>query len=116
MKLIYNGRNGIVYPHFELPEQKTYPLGKYGTLRLEFLKNHRKGTYTTLLTEFRLNEYLHEIDKEAKRRVNELTRLLASGNGVTEELKAADPMRWVQEMQNAKACAEEIVLQEVIYK
>ena len=116
MKLIYNGRNGIVYPHFELPEQKTYPLGKYGALRLEFLKNHRKGTYTTLLTEFELNKHLHEIDEEASQMVEELTLRIVSVRGGNEELKASDPLRWVQEMRNAKAAAEEIVLREVVYR
>ena len=103
-------KNGITYelrgehyfPLLKLPEIEYYPIGKYGNLRHEFLKNHRKGTYTTLLTEFELNKHLHEIDEEASQMV--------------EELKASDPLRWVQEMRNAKAAVEEIVLREVVYR
>ena len=60
--ITYTERNGIRYPNLELPEQTIYPLGKYANLRLDFMKKHRRGTYTTLLAEGRLNEYLHAID------------------------------------------------------
>ena len=60
--IIYTERNGIYYPDLELPEHTNYTLGKYANLRLEFIKKHRRGKYTTLLTEGRLNEYLHAID------------------------------------------------------
>ena len=117
-------KNGITYelrgehyfPILKLPEIEYYPIGKYGNLRHEFLKNHRKGTYTTLLTEFELNKHLHEIDEEASQMVEELTLRIVSVRGGNEELKAADPLRWVQEMKNAKAAAEEIVLREVVYR
>ena len=64
-KIAYTERNGIYYPNLAFPEQTCYPLGKYANLRLDFMKKHRQGTYTTLLTEARLNEYLHEIDLQA---------------------------------------------------
>lgn len=63
--ITYIERNGIRYPNLELPEQNNYPLGKYANLRLDFMKKYRRGTYTTLLTEGRLNEYLHAIDIQA---------------------------------------------------
>ena len=56
--ITYTERNGIRYPNLALPEQTNYPLGKYANLRLDFMKKHRRGRYTTLLTEGRLNEYL----------------------------------------------------------
>ena len=94
MKIItYTECNGIYYPNLELPAQINYLLGKYANLRLEFIKKHRRGTYTTLLTEGRLNEYLHAID-----------------------VQAHNPLQWAAEMNNIKASAEEIVLQEVIYQ
>ena len=93
-----------------------YPIGKYGNLRHEFLKQHRKGTYTTLLTEFTLQKHLHDIDEEARQMIEELTLRIVSVRGGNEELKASDPLRWVQEMRNAKAAAEEIVLREVVYR
>ena len=84
-------------------------------MHLAFLKNHRRGTYTTLLTEGRLNEYLHSIDEQAAALMETEVKKLAARNGITEELKATDQMRWVQEMNNVRACAEEFVLREVIY-
>ena len=103
--------------HFDLiiPTQTNYPIGKYGHLHLAFIKEHRKGTYITLLTEFRLNEYLHEIDVRAKNMVLVLTEELAKKRGITEEMKSADMLRWVQKMNNCKKSAEEIVLNEIVY-
>ena len=63
--ITYTERNGIRYPNLTLPEQTNYPLGKYAIMRLDFMKKHRRGAYTTLFTEGRLNEYLHAIDIRA---------------------------------------------------
>ena len=112
----YELRGEYYYPLFKLPENEDYPIGKYGNLRHEFLKQHRKGTYTTLLTEFTLQKHLHDIDEEARRMVEELTLRIVSVRGGNEELKASDPLRWVQEMKSAKAAVEEIVLREVVYR
>ena len=64
-QITYTEHNGLYYPDLALPEQTNYPLGKYANLRLDFIKKHRRGTYTPLLTEGRLNEHLHEIDLQA---------------------------------------------------
>ena len=64
-KTTYTEHNGLYYPDLALPEQTNYPIGKYANLRLDFMKKHRRGTYTTLLTEGRLNEHLHAIDIQA---------------------------------------------------
>ena len=85
-------------------------------MHLEFIKKHRRGTYTTLMTENRLNEHLHNIDEQAHEQIDLLTAQMAKQMGVTEELKAFDPMRWVQMMNSIKASAEEIVLKEVVYR
>ncbi|MBP3333266.1 MAG: TnpV protein, partial [Clostridia bacterium] len=66
MKLTYRTENGILFPNLELPEQTNYAIGKYGKMRLNFMKAHRKGTYTTILTQGRLNSYLHGIDEAAE--------------------------------------------------
>lgn len=116
MELRYKQIGEQFYPELELPEQTDYEIGKYGNLHLAFLKNHRRGTYTTLLTEGRLNEYLHSIDEQAVAFMETEVKKLAARNGITEELKATDQMRWVQEMNNIRACAEEFVLREVIYR
>ena len=114
--ITYTERNGIRYPDLALPEQTNYPLGKYANLHLDFMKKHRKGRYTTLLTEGRLNEYLHAIDIQAHELLDGIIPHLAQERGIDEVLKAHNPLQWVAEMNNIKASAEEIVLQEVIYK
>ena len=112
----YERRGEQYYPLLDLGEQTTYEIGKYGKLHLSFMKQHRRGTYTTLLTENRLNEHLHGIDEQAHEQLDLLTAQMAERMGVTENLKASEPMRWVQMMNNIKASAEEIVLKEVMYK
>ena len=112
----YERRGEQYYPLLDLGEQTTYEIGKYGKLHLEFMKQHRRGTYTTLLTEGRLNEHLHGIDEQAHEQLDLLTAQMAKRMGMTEELKASNPMRWVQMMNNIKASAEEIVMREVVYR
>ena len=112
----YELRGEQYYPMLETSEQTNYEIGKYGHLHLEFIKKHRKGTYTTLLTEGRLNEHLHNVDVQAREQIDIHIAQMAKRMGVTEELKASDPMHWVQMMNNIKASAEGIVLKEVIYK
>ena len=115
MELTYTERDGIFYPDLALPEQTNYPIGKYGRMRLEHLKKHRRGTYTTLLTSCTLNQHLYETDQEAKKQIELILSRVVKERGITEELKATDPLKWVQEMNNTKHCAEEIVLNEIIY-
>ncbi|MBR6559463.1 MAG: TnpV protein [Clostridia bacterium] len=115
MELTYTERNGVIYPDLALPEQTNSPIGKYGRMRLNYLKKHRRGTYTTLLTSCTLNQHLYETEQEAKQQIDLTLSWLVKERGITEELKAADPLRWVQEMNNAKHDAEELVLNEIIY-
>ena len=115
MELTYTERNGIFYPDLALPKQTNYPIGKYGRMRLDFMLKHRRGTYTTILTEGQLNQYLHEIDEQGRELMEHTISLLVKERGITEELKATDPLRWVPEMNNAKHDAEEFVLNELIY-
>ena len=112
----YERRGEQYYPLLDLGEQTSYEIGKYGKLHLEFIKQHRRGRYTTLLTENRLNEHLHGIDKQAHEQIDLHITQMAKRMGVSEEFKAYDLMRWVQMMNNIKASAEEIVMKEVVYK
>ena len=114
--ITYTEHNGIRYPDLELPEQTNYPLGKYARIRLEFMKKHRRGTYTTLLTEGRLNKYLHAIDVQAYELLDTLITRLAQEHGIDEVLKVHNALQWAAEMNNIKASAEEIILLEVIYQ
>ena len=110
----YREVNGRLVPELELPEQTNYQIGKYGQFYLDFIKNHRRGRYTTLLTEGNLNVQLHEIDIEANETLETIIPRLAADRGIDENLKARDMLRWVAEMNNIKASAEEIVLREVV--
>ena len=111
--ITYELRGEQYYPLLELPEQKE--IGKYGRLHLEYLKEHRKGRYTNLLSEGTLNQRLYEIDLEAKQMLESIIPRLATERGIDENLKARDMLRWAAEMNNIKASAEEIVLREVVY-
>ena len=111
--ITYELRGEQYYPLLELPEQKG--IGKYGRLHLKYLKEYRKGRYTNLLSEGTLNQRLHEIDVEAKAMVERIIPHLAAERGIDENLKTHDMLRWVSEMNNIKASAEEIVLREVVY-
>ncbi len=112
----YREENGHLIPNVTLPEQTDYQIGKYGRMHLDYIKSHRRGRYTTLLTEGKLNARLHEIDLEAKQMLETIITHLAAERGIDEDLKARDMLRWVAEMNNVKASAEEIVLREVIYQ
>ena len=115
-EITYTEHNRLYYPDLALPEQTNYPLGKYANLRLNFMKKYRRGTYTTLLTEGRLNEYLHDIDIQAHKLLDDIIPRLAQERGIDENLKAHNALLWTAEMNNIKSSAEEIVLQEVIYQ
>ena len=112
----YREENGRLIPEMKLPEQTNYQIGKYGQFYLDYIKNHRRGTYTTLLTECRLNARLHEIDLEANVMLDSIILHHAAERGIGENLKTRDMLRWTTEMNNIKASAEEIVLKEVVYR
>ena len=111
----YREENGHLIPNVNIPEQTDYHIGKYGGMHLDYIKQHRRGRYTTLLTEGKLNVRLHEIDLEANEMLESIIAHLAAERGIDEDLKARDMLRWVAEMNNIKASAEEIVLREVVY-
>ena len=102
------------YPIFSEANTTEHHIGKYGLLHSDYLKQHKRGTYTTLLTEGKLNAHLHEIDVQANAMVEAIVAKLARERGIDEELKASDALKWVAEMNNIKVSAEEIVLREVV--
>ena len=108
----YREEKGNLVPDVELPEQK--PIGKYGRMHLDYLKKHRRGRYSALLGEGRLNAYLADVDKQAQEMLTSLTVELAKTQGIDEHLKATDQMRWVQMMNNVRSSAEETVMRELI--
>ena len=110
----YHEENGHLIPNITLPEQTDYQIGKYGRMHFDYIKQHRRGRYTTLLTEGKLNAQLHEIDLEANEMLDTIIPRLTAERGIDENLKSRDMFRWVAEMNNIKASAEEIVLREVV--
>ena len=95
--------------------KSNYRIGKYGRLRLNFLKEHDKVFYTELMLDGKLPEHLASVDKEANKRVSDIVNKLAKAEGVDEELKQTNQLKWVQAMNNIKNRAEEVVLNEIIY-
>ena len=110
----YHEENGHLIPNVTFPEQTDYQIGKYGRMHLDYIKQYRRGRYTTLLTEGKLNARLHEIDLEANEMLETIIPRLATERGIDENLKTRDMLRWVAEMNNIKASAEETVLREVV--
>lgn len=122
-KYIYDDKNGLWYelqgdyyiPCLILPAEKEQPIGLWGQRHLRYLKEHRRNTYTTLLTSVRLNTYLADIDKQAQERMERLTEQMKRAQGITEQLKAENALEWVQRMNNIRACAKEIIEKEIIF-
>lgn len=108
--ITYKNRNGYLYPLLALPEAGEAPIGKYGRMYLDYLRKHRRGTYISLLTSGNLGEELSKFDAEVRNEVNPLLARLIDERGITEALKAANPLRWVQEMNGAKYNAEEVAM------
>lgn len=115
-ELTYTQRGDYLFPNLVLEETKaTQPLGRYGRMRKTYLKEHRPILYNNLLLSGKLTEHLAEIDTAANRRLEQLMPELMETAGVTESLKAADPMKWVGLANNCKAQAEEMIQMELIY-
>ena len=121
-KHIYDESNGLSYTlhgDYYLPdlavneEEPTY--GKYGMLRKQFLKEHRPARYQYLLLTGELIAYLNRVDQEAREQVESLMKQMVEKQGVTEQLKMQNQMKWVGLMNSIKLCAEEIVLLELVY-
>ena len=114
-KLRYVWCGDYLIPDLTLNVKDYPPLGKYGRMRERYLRERRPVLCNAMLLGGRLDDHLHEIDDATKRRMDQLMRQMAGVAGITEELKAHDPMRWVGEMNAIKAQAEEMILEELIY-
>lgn len=112
--LTYTQNGDYLIPDLKLSGQPEKPLGKYGRMRKAYLKQHRPILYNQLLMSEKLYPHLIEIDETAQSRLEQMMPRLAEAAGATEQLKAADPMKWVGLMNTCKAQAEEILLAELI--
>ena len=114
-EITYTRQGDYNLPNLLPPQEEPVPHGKYALLRKKFLKEHRRVTYTNLLTSGKLNTHLAEIQQNAQRRMEEIVAQMAKAEGVTEELKEIDPLRWTGLMNNLRHSAEELVLSDLIY-
>lgn len=114
MNISYTKNGDYLLPDLIL-EQKQYNIGKYGLLRLNYIKKEKLGLYFDLLVNDKLNEYLHNIDTTVMEKVQKLIKELAEKGNITEELKSSNKMLWIGNMNNIKNRVEEIVLMEYIY-
>lgn len=114
-ELTYTRVGDYYIPNLKLAEQPEKPIGKYGRMRQRYLKEHRPALYSSLLLTEKLYPHLLEIDEAANARMDILMPQLMKAAGVTEELKAADPMKWVGLANACRAQAEEIILNELIF-
>ena len=121
-QFIYDESNGLWYeqqgdyyiPCLSLPENNQ-PIGPWGQRHLRYIKEYRKGFYTSLLLSGKLNSYLADVDRQAQEQLGTIIRQMAQAQGVTEALKAEDPMGWVGKMNDIREAAVEIVNAETIF-
>ena len=115
MKLRYYRNGDYLFPDFGLTEAEQTPVGKYGQMRMDHLRQYHPGQFNRLLLSGELMEHLHEIDDACHARLKVLVSQMKQAEGVTEELKAMDQMEWVRRMNSIHHRAEEIILSELIY-
>lgn len=113
MEVTYRTEGDYLLPNLTVPEAPK--VGKYGMLRREYLRKNKNGIYTGMLLSGKLNGHLEEVDRQATEMVENLTAQMAKAEGVTEQLKATNQMRWVGLMNNIRASAEEVALRELVY-
>ena len=115
MKLTYTEINGYLIPDLILPETDTRPIGKYGELRRQFLREYRPDLFDLMLLEGTLHSHLADVDAAARQMVEDTITRMARKQGVDEALKRADPLAWAGRMNAIKNAAEEAVLPDLLY-
>ena len=110
----YHEENGYFIPDLRLPAEKEQPIGIWGQWHLDYLKQYRKVTYTNPLTSGRLNTYLADIERQAQERFERLIEGMKQAQGIT-RLKEENAIEWTGRLGNIRACAREIVEEEILY-
>ena len=111
----YEQQGDYLLPCLTVPAENEQPIGVWGQRHLRYLKEHRRSTYTTLLTSGKLNSYLADVDTQAIKMMFRLVEQMAEREGVTEWLKADNHMEWIKKMSNIQARAREMVNAELIF-
>lgn len=112
----YTKQGDYLLPNLKLEDKEKFNIGKYGLLKLDYLKRNNKGLYTKLLTENKLDEYIHNIDTTLIEMEQKLIKELAEKENITEELKSRNGVEWFKSMNNIKFRVQEIILKEHIYE
>ena len=115
MNISYTKKGDYLLPNLILKDKEQFNIGKYGLLRLQYIKKYKLGLYFDLLMNDNLNEYLHKVDTTIMEKVQSLIKALAEKENINEKLKQGNQMLWVSKMNNIKNIAEEIILKEYIY-
>lgn len=115
MEITYTMQGDYLFPNLTLPKQENREIGIWGQRHKRYLLNHHKVRYYNLLTSCKLTDYLADINEQAENMCQLLVKQLAEKEGVTEQLKAENPILWVQQMNNIQNRAREIVNAELIY-
>lgn len=114
MNISYTKKGDYLLPNLRLKDKERFNIGKYGLLKLEYLKKNKRGLYIELLMKDKLNKYLHDIDITLMEKEQCLIKELAEKENINEELKISIQMLWIGKMNNIKNRAEEIILKEYI--
>ena len=111
----YERQGDYLIPCIALPTEEEQPIGIWGQRHLDYLRQYRRVIYTNLLTSGKLNTYLADIDRQAQERFERLIEGMKQAQGITERLKEENALEWVQHLNNIRACAREIVNEEIIF-
>ncbi len=114
-EITYTWQGDYLIPDLALPEQPDVELGRWAQMRRKYLKEHNRLLYYSLLTKGILTQHLAEVQQRADEMEETLTRQMAQQEGLTEEMKANDMMKWVGLMNNIRESVREIVMSEVIF-
>ena len=115
MNISYTKKGDYLLPDLILEDKERFSIGKYGLLRLNYIKKYKLGLYFDLLINDKLNKYLNNIDTTIMEKVQKLIKELSEKENITEELKSSNQMLWIGKMNNIKNIAEEAILKEYIY-
>ena len=107
--------DGCYYPQLSLEQKTDYAIGKYGIMRGEYLMRYRRHEYLKMLMDGTWNQYLHDVDEECHREMEQAVKRIMEKEGVTEQMKKENPMEWMRRVNGIKARVEEIVKEEIIY-